>query len=187
MTIDPQLLKDCIRSDRKAQYKLYQTCFQVLMGVCMRYRKNEADAASALNMGFFKILDRLDTYNPEVPFQAWIKRIMINTLIDEFRKERKVRELIHYTDMKEHEYTTDLVDYNEADKQFDAAQLEALIQLLPPVSQKVFNLFAIDGYAHKEIATLLGIKEGTSKWHLSFARKKLRELLYKRTNSSKVI
>lgn len=187
MQIDPQLLKDCIRADRKAQFKLYQSCFQVLMGVCMRYRKNEADAASVLNIGFLKILDNLASYDTKVPFQAWIKRIMINTLIDDFRKERKVRELVEYSEFKDYELSEDLIDYNEADKQFDAAQLEAYIQLLPPVSQKVFNLFAIDGYSHKEIGEMLGISDGTSKWHLSFARKKLIELMQKAMNSSKVV
>lgn len=187
MNISPQLLKDCRRGDRKAQYLLYKSCFQVLMGVCMRYKKDESEAAAILNVAFLKILNKLDSYQSKAPFEAWIKRIMINTLIDDFRKNRKVKELIEYTDFSELEYTDYAFDFNQADKQFDAEQLEALIKMLPPMSQKVFNLCAIDGYTHKEVGNALGISDGTSKWHLAFARKKLIELIKKEMNSTKVI
>ena len=134
-----------------------------------------------------KILDNLKTYTTDKPFEAWAKRIIINTLIDDFRKQRKVKELIEYTDFSELPPTQDSIDFNEADKQFDAQQLEAMIQQLPPMSQKVFNLYALDGYKHSEIAALLEISEGTSKWHLSSARKKLKEMMRIAMNSSKVI
>lgn len=175
--MEKQLLQDCKAGNRKAQYQLYRQCFAYLMGVCYRYKHNEADAAAMLNAGFLKILTNLDKYRPEVPFEAWSKRIMINTIIDEFRKNRKVRELIDYKDFTETDSYDDLVDFNEAAQQFDAEELENLIKKLPPVSQKVFNLYAIDGYKHREISELLDINVGTSKWHLSFARKKLQEML----------
>lgn len=152
----------------------------------MRYGKQEADARALMNQGFLKVLNNLEKFSKEVPFEAWVKRIMINTIIDDFRKNRKVKELITYSEMGALEWEGKVVDYNEADKQFDAAQLEAFIRLLPPVSQKVFNLYAIDGYSHKEIGKMLGISDGTSKWHLSFARKKLQEMINRAMNSSKV-
>ena len=185
--VDRQLLKDCARGDRRAQFQLYKRCYSVLMGVCMRYKKNEEDAAEVLNQGFLKILNNIDKYREEVPFEAWIRRIMINTVIDEFRKNRKVHELMETTDFSEQNNFTDYVDYNTADQIFDAEQLEAIIKMLPPVSQKVFNLFAIDGYSHKEIAAMLDISDGTSKWHLSFARKKIKEIIQSTINKSKVI
>jgi len=157
------------------------------MGVCIRYRKSEEEAASILNVGFLKILNNLNKYKPEVPFEAWIRRIMINTLIDDFRKNRKVRELIEHTDFTDYEASAELIDFNMADQLFDAEQLEIFIKNLPPVSQKVFNLFAIDGFSHREIGKLLGITEGTSKWHLSSGRKKIKEMMQKAINSSKVI
>lgn len=187
MNIQPQLIKDCKRGDRKAQFQLYKSCFNVLMAVCVRYQQNEEDAAASLNAGFWKILNNLDKYKPEVPFIAWIRRIMINTIIDDFRSNRKVKELIEYQDFTENSNYTNLVDFNEADKQFDAENLELLIQELPPMSQKVFNLFAIDGFKHKEIADMLGISEGTSKWHLNFARKKLQTRMKKMMNATKVV
>ena len=187
MKIDPTLLEDCRRGERKAQFMLHRLCFPVLMGVCMRYRKSEQEAASMLNVGFLKILDNLGKYNANVPFEAWAKRIMINVLIDDFRKSRKVKELIEYTDFSEANYKETPVDYNDADKLFDAQQLEAFIQALPATSRKAFNLFAIDGYSHKEIAAMLNISEGTSKWHVSFARKKLQEMMQRSANSSRVV
>ena len=108
---------------------------------------------------------------------------MINTVIDEFRKNRKVQELIEYTNFEEEERYADQFDYNAADKQFDAEEIEAMIKLLPPMSQKVFNLYAIDGFTHKEVAEMLAISEGTSKWHLNSARKKIKEMMLKRSNA----
>lgn len=188
MNINRQLLLDCQKGDRKAEYQLYRSCFPLLMSVCMRYKKEEAAAAAVLNTGFLKILKGLSKYQSSVPFEAWIRRIMINTIIDEFRRDRKVRELIEYkdfTNLPENESTQ--LDFNKADQQFDAEQLEALIRRLPPVSQKVFNLFAIDGYSHMEIGEMLGISNGTSKWHLSSARKKLQEMMQELINATKVI
>jgi len=156
------------------------------MSVCMRYKIDYDEAKSSVNAGFLKILNNLDRYDPKVPFEAWIKRIMINHVIDEFRKNRKVKELIEYTDFNE-KYVLDMVDYNAADKEFDAADLEAMIRTLPPVTKKVFNLFAIDGYSHKEICKMLGIHDGTSKWHVSSARKKLQDMINQKLDSQKVI
>lgn len=143
----------------------------------MRYRRSEEDAVAMVNEGFLKIINNLPRYSAETPFEAWIRRIMINTLIDDFRKNRKVNELIENQDFTNHQHHEGLVDFNTADLAFDAGQLEGMIRALPPMSQKVFNLFAIDGYGHLEISELLGISEGTSKWHLSFARQRLREML----------
>ena len=177
MNINPQLLNDCKKGDRRAQFQLYQSCFSTLMGVCMRYKKDEAESAAILNIGFLKILKNLHKRKTNVPFEPWIKRIMINTVIDDFRKNRKVKELMEHTDFEDFHNHEDLVELNTADLKFEAEELEEMIRRLPPVSQKVFNLFAIDGYSHKEIGELLDISNGTSKWHLSFARKKLKEFI----------
>lgn len=175
--VTQQLLSDATNGDRRAQFQLYKRCFNVLMGVCLRYRRSEEDAAAMLNVGFLKIVSQLEKYKPEIPFEAWIRKIMVNTLIDDFRKNRKVNELIENQDFTDTSYHNRLVDFNTAKLHFDTAQLEAMIRSLPPMSSKVFNLFAIDGYGHLEIGKLLGISEGTSKWHLSFARQRLREML----------
>lgn len=187
MKVDRQLIMDCARGDRRAQFQLYKSCYSVLMGVCIRYKKDQDEAAEILNAGFLKILNNLEKYKESVPFEAWIRRIMINTVIDEFRKNRKVKELVEHTDFTETHKYNDQVEYNTADRNFDAEQIELLIKRLPPVSQKVFNLYAVDGYNHREIGEMLNISDGTSKWHLSFARKKLQEMIRNTIHSSKVI
>ena len=177
MNIDPQLLKACREHDRRAQFRLFKFCFSFLMSVCVRYTKSRDDATELLNMGFLKILMNLDKYREEVPFGLWIRRIMINAIIDEHRKYKKEKELIIYEDFDDRQNNSELLDYNDADQRFDAEELESLIAMLPPVTRQVFNLYVIDGYSHKEIGDKLGIAEGTSKWHLSFARKRLKEMM----------
>ena len=128
-------------------------------------------------IGILFILTNLEKYDPKIPFEAWIRRIMINTVIDEFRKYKKEKERTQYTDFSATDTFDDRVDYNTADQMFDAADVEYFIKKLPPITQKVFNLYIVDGYPHKEIGTILDMTEGTSKWHLSSARKRLRVML----------
>lgn len=174
MNLDPQLLQAAHNGDRKAQYALYRVCFPVLMAVCVRYRRDEQDAVSALNMGFLKIINNLDRYKrAEVPFEAWIRRIMINTAIDEFRREKKWRELTVFTDDIERSHPEEPIVWSEVEKRVDVQQIETLMRRLPPMTQQVFNLFALDGFSHKEISDMLGMSEGTSKWHVNAARQKL--------------
>ena len=175
--IDAQLLKACTRKDRMAQHQLYKRCFSFLMSVCVRYKNDHSEARAILNMGFLKILTNLDKYKTSIPFEAWSRRIMINTIIDEFRKNRKERETIEYSNFEQVEEYNTHIDFNIADRQFDAEELEMMIKTLPEMSQKVFNMFAIDGYSHKEISSMLGISTGTSKWHVSSARKELKLMI----------
>lgn len=176
MNPDPRLLTACQQDDRRAQSELYRNCFPVLMAVCLRYASNRDDAVAALNLGFLKILKNLHTWRVQVPFEAWIRRIMINTMIDEYRKQQRYAAQMQVRDMEDLP-ESGAIDFNEADRRLAAADIEALVQTLPPMSRQVFNLFAIDGYSHKEIAALLGISEGTSKWHVNAARQQLKRLL----------
>ncbi len=185
MNIDPQLLQAAHQGDRKAQYALYRVCFPVLMAVAMRYRRDAQEAASAVNSGFLKIINHLHTYRrEEVPFEAWIRRIMINTAIDEFRREKKWRDLTVFTENIERAYPDEPIAWNEADQRLDVQHLEALLRRLPPITQQVFNLFALDGFSHREISELLGMSEGTSKWHVSHARGQLRRWIAEITTNT---
>ncbi len=173
MIVDPLLLQAAHRGDRKAQYALYRDCFPVLMSVCVRHRRDDQEAAAAVNNGFLKIIQHLDRYDAEAPFVAWIRRIMINTLIDEFRRDKKWRAQTTFPEDMEREASNGTVDWNEAEQRLNVQHLESLLRRLPPMSQKVFNLFAVDGFSHREISDLLGISEGTSKWHVNQARRQL--------------
>lgn len=173
MNIDPHLLQAAHRGDRKAQYALFRACYPVLMAVCVRYRRDEQEAVSALNNGFLKIVQNLDRYSSEAPFEAWIRRIMINTMIDMFRRDKKWRDAVVYVDEIAPGGVLDHTTWNDAEHQLNAQYLESLLRRLPPVTQQVFNLFALDGFSHREIGEMLDMSEGTSKWHVSFARKQL--------------
>ena len=180
MDVTSEILEACKRDDRRAIQFLYEYCFKRLMPVCYRYHNNEEDARSSLNIGFMKLLNGLESVDcKEVNFNAWSKRIMVNTLIDEYRKKKNYTS--HVT-AKETERELDVVSSpttNEAESDLGYENLMKLVQELPEISRKVFNLYVIDGYNHKEIGDLIGISEGTSKWHLSTARKVLRDKLEK--------
>ncbi|GAB5539776.1 MAG: RNA polymerase sigma factor [Salibacteraceae bacterium] len=177
MNIEPELLKQCRKNDRKAHNALYKKCFGYLMAICLRYTNNREDAESLLNLAFLKIVSNLDKYKPEVPFGSWINRITVNTIIDQFRRDKKRRENMTNADFQEVDVNAVGVDFNKASEELDAQELETMIQKLPDRSRKVFNLYAIDGYTHKEIGEMLGISDGTSKWHVSFARKTLQGMI----------
>jgi RNA polymerase sigma-70 factor (ECF subfamily) len=177
MNIDIDLITACIRKERKAQYELYKLVFRYLMSICVRYTHSYEEANEALNLGFLKILNNMEKYRAEIPFKTWIRKVMINVLIDEYRKKKR-------DDTKHgiiHDYAEQipLVELNNAIAKMDAERIHKLIMELPPVSQRVFNLFVIDGFEHKEIADMLGISEGTSKWHLHYSREQLKEKLAK--------
>ncbi|MEO6305924.1 MAG: RNA polymerase sigma factor [Bacteroidia bacterium] len=185
MDIQQKLINDCIDRDRKAEYELYKLTYSYLMSICIRYTGNENTAREVLNIGYLRILTNLDKYKPDVPFKAWIRRVMINTLINEFKKEKKHYDNVQYV---EDYYETDkYADINDAITKINAEQIYSFIAQLPPASQQVFNLYFIDGYKHKEIAAMLEISEGTSKWHLNSAREKLKELLKKNKLLEKMI
>ena len=179
MEIDLNLITACIKRERKAEYELYRVTYNYLMSICLRYTNSRDEAREMLNIGFLKILYNLEKYKPEVPFKKWIRKVMINTLIDEYRKEKKHHENIEY--VENYSETQDHSELNEALVKMDVDQIHSLIVKLPPVSRRVFTLYVIDGFNHNEIAEMLEISDGTSRWHLNFSRNKLKEMFLKLT------
>ncbi len=177
MDITPEMLERCKRDDRMAINGLYEHCFHMLMPACFRYNNNEEDARAAYNTGFIKILNALAKVDTDVNFNAWAKRIMVNSLIDEYRKNKKYNTHITKSDNeRELDYFSE-GQKNEAESNLGYDNIMILVNELPSMTRKVFNLYVIDGYVHKEIGEMLDISEGTSKWHLSTARKLLRDKL----------
>jgi len=174
-----ELIERCIKRDRKAQNELHRTCYQALIPVCWRYANSKEQAINYFNSGFIKILFGLKKYNTKVPFELWSRRVMINTIIDEYRKSKLYKEKIEIREKEE----LARIEVNDTQSDLSERQQEQLDQIkrkmkmLPPVTSKVFNLYAIDGYKHCEIASLLKISEGTSQWHYSIAKKKIREMI----------
>tara|TARA_R110002049_G_scaffold151387_1_gene314965 strand:- start:480 stop:1028 length:549 start_codon:yes stop_codon:yes gene_type:complete len=173
MQIEKELLQGCIEKDRKSQNKLYELIFSYLMNICMRYKNDYDTAGTSLNAIFLKVLDNLDKFENEQVFIPWIKRIAVNHLIDEYRSDKT----------KKIDYIENYQDYiapttaHEKEEQLESEYLLDLIRQLPPTTMRVFNLYALDGYKHREIADLLSISESTSKWHLGEARKRLQVML----------
>lgn len=169
--VPEQLIADCIRRDPRAEEALYRRLHPLMMAVCLRYEQNRSDATASMNEGFLKVLTNLGKRRREVPFDAWVRRIMINTSIDGLRKSRKRKEM-EQTGLTMEQY--DGTQVNDYLKLMEADAFAELLRRVPEMSRKVFNLFAIDGFSHGEIAGMLGISEGTSKWHVSHARGLLR-------------
>lgn len=182
MHITKEILEACAENDRKAQKQLYEFCYRSLIHVCLRYHTNHEDARFAFNNGFLKIIRGLDTTElANLNFQAWSKRIMVNTLIDEYRSNKTRQETIFGREKEsELEYHGEN-SVNDAESSMNYDDIMGLLKLIPPISAHVFVLYVIDGYSHKEIGDMLGITDGTSKWHLSTARKLLRDELNKQS------
>ena len=167
-----ELLNKAFAFDRKAQLELYKLCYPMLISVARRYRENDEDHLTLVNNAFIKIINYLDRYQ-EAKFFSWIKRIITNEIIDEYRRNKKYQTLFQQDAWVESTVgVTSVIEYEINDEFLHHILLE-----LPEGTRAVFNLFAIDGYSHKEIGEMLGISEQTSKWHTKIARKKLKELL----------
>lgn len=143
------------------------------MNICLRYSKAEEEALEILNDGFLKVFQKIEKHDTERSFVAWFKRLMINTAIDHYRRNKR---FYHHDELEQIRYIG-----NEAEIVSDllAEDIMKVIQTLPDILRVVFNMYVIEGYAHKEIAKTLKIAEGTSRAHLSTANKMLREKLKK--------
>lgn len=169
-----QLVADCRAEKRRAQHKLFKLFYGDVMAVCMRYAKDEEEAQDMLSEGFIKIFANLDKFT-EGSFKAWVKKVAVNTAID---YQRKYKTLTQMTDIEEvSEVEIQSYDENTALSKISTDELLALIQKLPSTTRSVFNLYVFEGYPHAEIAEMLQMKEGTSHWHLNFARTKLKEMI----------
>lgn|SRR5690554_822714 len=184
MQIDIELLKACAKNKRKAHEELYKACYMFLIPICKRYHKNDEDARAAYNSAFIKIINGLEKVEiDDLPFVPWARRIMTNTLIDEYRKNKKYREKVSQHDEEgKLEYFAEGVR-NNAETDYNESSVLRLLEFLKPDSKRVFILYVIEGYSHKEIGEIMEMSEGTSKWHLSTARKELRELILKQEKS----
>ncbi|WP_091514292.1 RNA polymerase sigma factor [Flexibacter flexilis] len=171
---DSKLAALCAKQDRNAQKLLYQQFYGQMMSVCMRYASSKDEAGEMLNDGFMKVFAHIQEYKPEHSLQGWIRRIMVNNAIDAFRRNRQYAHQLDIEAAEEVNVSPDVIEH------FAAEDIIRIIQDLPPVYKVVFNLYAIEGYSHKEIADQLQITESTSRANLAKARAKL-QLIIKET------
>lgn len=167
-----KLIDGCKRNDRKAQELLYRSYYGALMNLCLRYTKNEADALEVLNSGFYKVYKNIHSYNvSKASFYTWARTIIINTCLDFITARSR------QTGWGELEQAAAVDLPPDVFAKMSATEIVRLIRQLPPATQAVFNLYTMEGYSHREIAGLLQISEGTSKWHLSEARRLLKQMI----------
>jgi RNA polymerase sigma-70 factor (ECF subfamily) len=159
-----------------------------MKGISLRYQVDDQAAEAIVNQAFLKVLKSIDKYKPSKPFGSWLARITINENIDACRKNQKLRTIIKFDSERiMNDYGFSHFEYNEAEQNLDSEQLKMIIAQLPNTTRQVFNLFVIDGYKHYEIADLLSITVGTSKWHLNSARKKIIVMIQKIEENEKII
>lgn len=171
---DEELIKKCTCGDLLAQKAFYEKFAGKMFGVCLRYMNGDDEAQDVLQDGFVKVFDNLSKYEKKGSLEGWVRRIIVNTALDQIRKNKKFVDNV----------AADSVSYLLEDNVYIVEDLQAddllkIINKLPVGYRVVFNLFAIEGYSHKEIAEKLDITESTSKSQYSRARKILRTVLLK--------
>jgi RNA polymerase sigma factor (sigma-70 family) len=168
---EDELVAGCRERNRKAQQQLYSDYSGKMYAICCRYIKSKMEAEDVLVTAFTKVFDKIDQFKSEGSFEGWIRRIVVNESLTWLRKNRS---MYLETDLEKADYEP---HYESLSDHLEAEDLLKITQQLPAGYQIVFNLYAIDGYSHKEIAEQLNISENTSKSQLSRARTYLQKLL----------
>lgn len=162
---DEELIKGCVRNDRKLQEMLYKKFARTMYAVCLSYAKDRPSAQDILQEGFIKVFDKIKTFNNEGSLEGWVRRIISNTAIDHYRKKSTLTKFIEFDPAP----TDKAGDNNVADSLHTDDILDQ-VRKLPDGAQLIFNLYAVEGFSHKEIAKKLQISEGTSKSQVNRAR-----------------
>lgn len=174
-TID-DLLPGCKSGKREAQEQLYRATASKMMAVCMRYAKDQMEAEDVLQVAYIKVFQKVSEYRGEGSFEGWIRRIVVNTAIESYRKNLRMLNVVNIDDAPE--VASQPADFSR----LGMKDLMRLIQKLADGYRMVFNMYVIEGYSHKEIAATLGISEGASKSQLSRARAILQAEIIKMEN-----
>ena|ERR1035441_3100174 len=165
------IIAACIKRDKIAERILIKMHYSFSKSICMRYSSNNEETEEMLNDGFLKMFNNLGRYDMTQPFKAWLRTIMVNTAIDYYRKNKKYENNVSIENMDFVSLDDDVIS------RISAKEILKLVQQLSPSYRMVFTLYVIEGYNHREIADMLGIKEGTSKSNLQDARKKLQQMI----------
>ena len=173
-----ECLEGCKAGDRKMQEMLYTQTAPKMLAVCMRYAKDRMEAEDVLQMGYVKIFQNITTYRNEGSFEGWIRRIMVNTAIESYRKNLRFLSIVPIETVYE-QPAIGSDSYRDDFSSLGMQDLMKIIQKLANGYRMVFNMYVIEGYSHKEIAETLGISESASKSQLSRARAILQQEIIK--------
>ena len=164
MTNLEETIRKCALGDRKAQAALYNHFSSKMYGVCLNYSRNTTEAEDNLHDGFIRVFTKISQFGFKGSFEGWMRRIMVNTSLEKYRKNNQLYPVEDMVIFESIQYTEETISTISAD------DLLKIIHELPPRYRMVFNLYAIEGYSHQEIAKVMEINEGTSKSNLSRAR-----------------
>lgn len=169
---DSRLIEGCRAQHSMAQAYLYRRYFGQLLVVTYRYASDRQEAIGILNEAFLKVFQSIHRYEPTAPLRAWMRTIVVRTALNHLRSK------INFVEIKDVDFFEQSSPLsNDAFLALDAEYILQAIQKLPDATRMVFNLYELEGYRHADIAELLNISVGTSKWHLSEAKNRLRLLL----------
>jgi RNA polymerase sigma-70 factor (ECF subfamily) len=166
-----ELVSHCIRHERRYQEILYRSYADDMYSVALIYSDSDQDACDIVQESFIKVFKKLESFNFDCPLKAWIRKIIVNTALDHYRKKKREQE-----NVQNYIHTVD-VEVDEILPSINASDLLEMLQKLPKKAAMVLKLFAIEGYGHKEIADMLQITEGTSKSQLNRARILLKSII----------
>jgi len=176
-----ELISGCVKGERKAQQQVYEMFYGKMMGVCLRYTKDADVAKDVLQDGFIKVYSKIKNYNGEGSFEGWVRRIIVNTAIDFFRKNKSSATTLGSEYVDE---AGEMIEEEENEESiFSSIKTSDVleeIQRLSPAYQMVFNLYVVEGFSHKEIAEKVDISVGTSKSNLAKAKMNLKKALSKK-------
>jgi RNA polymerase sigma-70 factor (ECF subfamily) len=169
---DEQLVKGCVEGRPSAQKYLFEKYSRKMMGVCLRYATERQEAEDVLQEGFIKVFNAIGTFNNQGSLEGWVRKIMVNTALDNYRKNSATKHAVEIDEMQDV-----LGKDNDIVETMEAEGLLSLLQKLPEGYRVVFNMYAMEGYTHKEIAEQLGISANTSKSQYSRARTYIQKML----------
>jgi RNA polymerase sigma factor (sigma-70 family) len=165
-----EIVEGCVRNERKSQELLYREHFDTMMRMCMRYTNDRDKAMEIVNIGFLKVFQKIHTFQFKGSLEGWIRRLVFHCLSDYYRKNSKYLQFMVFEER-------DQSSLEKAHSNLYAEDILKMVNTLPPATQEVFRLYAIEGFTHLEISKNVGISVGTSKWHLSNASKILKKLI----------
>jgi len=178
---ETEIIKGCLENDRIHQQYLYKQYYSLFLKICARYAKSVEDAEQLLNDSFLRIFNNIGSFKKAGSFEGWMKRIVINTCLD-YLKSKQLKQSLKVSYTADSNEKMDISVNTEAVQEMSFKELLNLIQTLPAMSKTVFNLYVFDGFAHREIASMLDISESTSSWHLHHARNLLQQKLKSENN-----
>lgn len=168
---DEQIVKGCIEKNAIAQKNLYEKFARKMMGVCLRYADSSEEAEDVVQNGFISVFENIESFKGTGSLEGWVRKIMVNTALTNIRKNKKLKQNIELDSVEF------MIPSNSHNESLEAKDLLKIIQTLPIGFKTVFNLYAIEGYSHKEIGDMLNISEGTSKSQYSRAKAHLQKII----------